>query len=138
VLCAASWCIAGAAAQDVGAYGDLGHLIHFRPKLGDKLVCTCPMVCLVNSGRGLGSNTVPQAVPLETSMLQYNVQCHISQAFVDLQLVCQFPNVSRYFLYSLSALEHSLSVISMGQNFCFAVCTASCRCFYCVVSRLVL
>jgi hypothetical protein len=78
----------------VGAYGDLGHLIHFRPKLGDKLVCTCPMVCLVNSGRGLGSNTVPQAVPLETSMLQYNVQCHISQAFVDLQLVCQFPNVS--------------------------------------------
>jgi hypothetical protein len=51
------------------------------------------MVCLVNNGRGVGPNTVPQAVPLEASMLQYNVHCHISQAFVDLLLVCQFPNV---------------------------------------------
>lgn len=85
---------ADAAAEDVGAYGDRAHLLHFRPKLGDKLVCSCPMVCLVNSSRGMGPNTVPQAVPLETSMLQYNVQCHISQAFVDLLLVCQFPPVS--------------------------------------------
>lgn len=83
----------GAAAQDAGAYGDRAHLIHFRPNLGDKLVCSCPMVCLVNNGRGVGPNTVPQAVPLEASMLQYNVHCHISQAFVDLLLVCQFPNV---------------------------------------------
>jgi hypothetical protein len=83
-----------AAAEDVGAMGDRANLLQFRPKLGDKLLCTCPMVCLVNSSRGMGPNTVPQAVPLETSLLQYSVQCHISQAFVDLLLVCQFPPVS--------------------------------------------
>lgn len=52
--------LAGAAAQDVGAYGDRAHLIHFRPKLGEKLVCSCPMVCLVNTGRGMGPSYVPQ------------------------------------------------------------------------------
>lgn len=86
--------LADAAAHDVGAMGDRGTLLHFRPKLGDKLVCTCPMLCLVNASRGAGPSAVPHAVPLETTMLQYNVQCHISQAFVDLLLVCQYPNVS--------------------------------------------
>jgi len=86
--------LADAAALDVGAYGDRGTLIHFRPKLGDKLVCTCPMVCLVNASRGAGSALGPHAVPLHTTMLQYSVQCHISQAFVDLLLVVQYPNVS--------------------------------------------
>ena len=90
--------LAADAAQDVGDFGDRGTLLHFRPKLGDKLVCTCPMVCLVNASR-MGPQAVPHAVPLETTMLQYNVQCHISQAFVDLLLVCQYPSVSEEWDY---------------------------------------
>lgn len=85
--------LAQEAATDVGAMGDRGILVHFRPKIGDKLVCTCPMVCLVNASRGVG-HTVPHAVPLETAMLRYDVQCHIGQAFVDLLLVCEFKAVS--------------------------------------------
>lgn len=50
--------------------------------------CSCPLVCVVGTNHGS-----PHAVPLDIVNLQFNVHCHISQAFVDLQLICQYPQV---------------------------------------------
>jgi hypothetical protein len=60
-----------------------------RPQLGDDLYCSCPMVCVVGTNYG-----APHAVPLNIMNLQFEVQCHISQAFVQMQLVCHYPMVS--------------------------------------------
>jgi hypothetical protein len=60
-----------------------------RPQLGDDLYCSCPMVCVVGTNYG-----APHAVPLNIMNLQFEVQCHISQAFVEMQLVCHYPMVS--------------------------------------------
>ncbi|KAF8061371.1 ITIH5 [Scenedesmus sp. PABB004] len=57
-----------------------------RPQLGDDLFCSCPMVCVVGTNAG-----APHAVPLTIMSLRFDVSCHISQAFVDAQLVCQYP-----------------------------------------------
>lgn len=61
-----------------------------RPQLGDDLYCSCPMVCVVGTNHG-----APHAVPLNIMNLQFDVSCHISQAFVDMQMVCHYPMVSR-------------------------------------------
>lgn len=60
-----------------------------RPVLGKDLNCSCPMVCVVGT-----THNSAHAVPLHVMNLQFNVQCHISQAFVQLQLVCHYPQVS--------------------------------------------
>lgn len=60
-----------------------------RPQLGDDLYCSCPMVCVVGTNYG-----APHAVPLSIMSLQFEVSCHISQAFVHMQLVCHYPMVS--------------------------------------------
>eukprot|EP00878_Enallax_costatus_P003959 GHUV01004180.1.p1 GENE.GHUV01004180.1~~GHUV01004180.1.p1 ORF type:complete len:374 (+),score=89.22 GHUV01004180.1:501-1622(+) len=57
-----------------------------RPQLGDDLYCSCPMVCVVGTHHG-----APHAVPLDIVNLQFTAHCHISQAFVDMQLICQYP-----------------------------------------------
>ncbi|WIA34758.1 hypothetical protein OEZ86_013065 [Tetradesmus obliquus] len=57
-----------------------------RPQLGDDLYCSCPMVCVVGTNYG-----APHAVPLSIMSLQFEVSCHISQAFVHMQLVCHYP-----------------------------------------------
>ncbi|KAF6256141.1 hypothetical protein COO60DRAFT_1531108, partial [Scenedesmus sp. NREL 46B-D3] len=46
----------------------------------------CPMVCVVGTNYG-----APHAVPLSIMSLQFEVQCHISQAFVQMQMVCHYP-----------------------------------------------
>jgi hypothetical protein len=66
-----------------------------RPQLGDDLYCSCPMVCVVGTNYG-----APHAVPLNIMNLQFEVQCHISQAFVHMQLVCQYPMVSGALLFN--------------------------------------
>jgi hypothetical protein len=48
------------------------------------------MVCVVGTNYG-----APHAVPLNIMNLQFDVQCHISQAFVHMQLVCHYPMVSQ-------------------------------------------
>jgi hypothetical protein len=72
-----------------------------RPVLGNDLNCSCPMVCVVGTNRGAA-----HAIPLHVMALQFNVQCHISQAFVQLQLVCHYPDVS-----STARSARALSVV---------------------------
>lgn len=63
--------------------------------------CSCPMVCVVGTNHG-----APHAVPLDIVNLQFNVHCHISQAFVDLQLICQYPQVG----WGLRGIRYMLSL----------------------------
>jgi hypothetical protein len=77
--------VAGAGA---GAGAGVGVPALARPPLADGLSCTCPMVCMVGVHQA-----ALHAVPLEIMSLQYSAACHISQAFVDLQLLCNYPLV---------------------------------------------
>lgn len=59
-----------------------------RPELGQDLFCSCPMVCMVSTHAGAAD-----ALPLPVTNMQFHVHIHISQAFVQMQLLCYYPQV---------------------------------------------
>ena len=78
---------AARALQSTDVIGGFAKVPH-RPMLG-QVECSCPMVCMMELHKGSW-----RVVPLPTHSLQYKSYCHISQAFVDLQLLCSYPEVS--------------------------------------------
>jgi hypothetical protein len=78
------------AAQALGIDNVVGGFakVPYRPMLGE-VECSCPMICVMELHKGSW-----RAVPLPTHSLQYKAYCHISQVFVDLQLLCSYPEVS--------------------------------------------
>ncbi len=67
----------------------LGHSTQpARPQLSPELHCTCPMICVVATNHGAAD-----ALPLPIRNLQMQARCHISTAFVSVQLLCDYPAV---------------------------------------------
>jgi hypothetical protein len=54
-----------------------------------ELEYSCPMICAVTHEHG-----GPRATPLPITSLEFKANCVISQAFVEMQMLCYYPEVS--------------------------------------------
>jgi hypothetical protein len=59
-----------------------------RPMLAD-VPCSCPMICMMQTWPGAA-----RVVPLPTTQLSFRLHCHLGLSFVDLDMLCTFPEVS--------------------------------------------
>ncbi|KAI8464066.1 MAG: von Willebrand factor type A domain-containing protein, partial [Monoraphidium minutum] len=57
-----------------------------RARLGPRLEATCPMVCLARTVGG-----ARDALPLQVNNLQFDALVYVSQAFVQVQMMCHYP-----------------------------------------------
>jgi len=59
-----------------------------RARLGPQLLASCPMLCIARTDPA----GAPDAIPLTISNLQYDALVYVSQAFVKVQMMCEYPN----------------------------------------------
>jgi hypothetical protein len=94
-------------------------------RLGPGLAASCPLLCIARTDES-GS---PDALPLQISNLQFDALVYISQAFVKVQLLAQYPPISGYedrplWLFlpkTAEAVVTDVSVENMGRGAVFAV-----------------